>query len=98
MAIGIAITFSQRSLIFPYFQKRFYNKLGLFSLNVFLNHFYIGFIIAQMGGASWPISKSFSYYFIGMVCCSVLNYFIAHSLRKINYKEQLLSLIIVHVK
>lgn len=60
LALSIAISFSQKSLIFPYFQKTIFNKLGLLSLNIFLNHFYIGFIITQMGGGRLASKQGFA--------------------------------------
>ncbi|MFA6740654.1 MAG: acyltransferase family protein [Arcobacteraceae bacterium] len=94
LAIAISISFSQKSLLFSYFQKNIFTKLGLFSLNIFLNHFYISFIIAQKFGTSLSLGKSLFYYTIGMILCSGFNYFFATMLRKIDYKAKLLSFVI----
>lgn len=84
MAMGISISFSERSLLFKFLQNDISFILGAFSLNLFLNHFYIARIISVLGGDT-DILVKFVYYILGAVLCSVLNFILAKLIRKLDF-------------
>lgn len=95
LSISLSISFSQKSLLANFFQKDFFNRLGFLSLNIFLNHFYVGWIIMilDLDNLIGPY-LSIIFYFLGSAICITLNYLIARDLKKIEYKK-LLSILFI---
>ena len=88
LSISLSFSFSSKSLLATLFQKRIFNNLGLLSLNIFLNHFYIGWIImVTQSKYSMKPYQSIVYYFLGATICIILNFIIVKVLRKIQYKK-----------
>ena len=88
LSISLSFSFSKKSLLAVLFQKKFFNNLGLLSLNIFLNHFYVGWVIMTIKSKySIEPYQSVIYYFLGSLFCITLNFIISRSLRKIEYKK-----------
>ena len=88
LSISLSVSFSQKSLLANLFQGEFFNSLGFLSLNIFLNHFYIGWIIKILDSSN-PIEPYLSiiFYFLGSTICITLNFLIARDLKRIEYKK-----------
>lgn len=79
-SIGVMITFSELSIFYSFFQKHVCNLLGKLSLNVFLNHYFIALIILKEI-PDYPTSTKMIYYFVGIIVCTCINYYLANILR-----------------
>lgn len=72
--VGITLSFSGKSYSAKWFSSDIFNKLGKFSLYIFLNHFYIALVLASMGMAHRDISMII--YLLGTLLCSNVAKFI----------------------
>lgn len=80
ISISVMISFSDVSLTCEIFKRRIFYILGRISLNIFLNHHFLALIIAvNMPDAS--VRMKMMCYFIGIIICSIFNYYVSNYLR-----------------
>lgn len=82
IALAVCISFSKKSYLFSLFQHYWVNVLGIFSLNLFLNHFYFGVLVKIWFPTLHP-DKQLIIYILCVFLCSFVNLYLAKCLRTI---------------
>lgn len=82
IALAVCISFSKKSYLFSLFQHYWVNVLGVFSLNLFLNHFYFGVLVKIWFPTLHP-DKQLIIYILCAFLCSFVNLYLAKCLRTI---------------
>lgn len=77
--ISITISFSKQSITYNFLNYKICNFLGVFSLSIFLNHYFVSANIARIFPTLSP-NNLFIVYCLIVICLSVLNYFIGKKL------------------
>lgn len=81
LMISIAISFSKTSVLNKIFDHRIFNTLGLFSLSIFLDHFFIRSNLQRLF-PSLSVTLMVMLYISSVTIFSIANYFIAGRLKK----------------
>ncbi|MBP1763016.1 MAG: acyltransferase [Firmicutes bacterium] len=92
-SIGILISFSETSFLHVIFKNKYFNWLGFFSLNIFLNHFYIASLISKLT-LNITFQTALSVYILGSLICALFNYLVVYYLKKLSIWARIFSLVI----